>query len=148
MSSNSATLHRLIARVWLIQAIYDVFTGIWGLVDIRSFQKVTGPKTDTWLVKTVSVLVIVIGATIGAAGRRDKVTPEIVALAVGTNAGLTAIDVYYVTRRRISPVYLLDAIAELALIAGWWLAIRTTILRLDNWTADPASSAKTSPPAR
>jgi len=42
--------------------------GIWSLVSIGSFQKVTGPKTDVWLVKTVGVLVIGVGAALGLAG--------------------------------------------------------------------------------
>jgi hypothetical protein len=32
---------------------------------------------------------------------------------------LAAIDTIYVTRRRISKIYLLDAVAEVALIAAW-----------------------------
>jgi hypothetical protein len=131
VSSTSPIAH-LAKKVWLVQAIYDVVTGIWGLVDIRSFQKVTGPKTDTWLVKTVSLLIVVVGTTIGSAGRRGKITPEIAALAVGTSAGLTAIDIVYVAKRRISPVYLLDVVAELALIAAWCIAIRNRTLRLEN----------------
>jgi hypothetical protein len=38
-------------------------------------------------------------------------------LALASAGGLTAIDVTYVAKRRIAPVYLLDAVAELALIA-------------------------------
>ncbi len=34
-------------------------------------------------------------------------------------AGLTAIDTIYVARKRISPIYLLDAVTEIALIAAW-----------------------------
>lgn len=45
-----------------VQGIYFLATGIWSLVHIASFQKVTGPKTDLWLVKTVGLLVIAIGA--------------------------------------------------------------------------------------
>jgi hypothetical protein len=33
-------------------------------LNIRSFQAVTGPKTDLWLVQTVGVLVTVIGLTL------------------------------------------------------------------------------------
>jgi hypothetical protein len=122
---------RILAKIWLIQAMYDVVTGIWGLVDIRSFQKVTGPKTDRWLVKTVSVLVVVIGSVIGSAGARGKVTPEIAALAVGLNSGLGAIDVVYTAKRRISPVYLLDFLGGVMLSAGWALAIRRGAVKLD-----------------
>jgi hypothetical protein len=34
-------------------------TGLWPLVSIGTFQQVTGPKTDLWLVKTVGVLIAV-----------------------------------------------------------------------------------------
>ena len=44
-------------KAGLAQAIYYIATGVWSLVGIRSFQAVTGPKIDTWLVKTVGVLV-------------------------------------------------------------------------------------------
>ena len=40
-------------------------------------------------------------------------------VAAGSAAALAAIDTVYVAKRRISPVYLLDAVAEIALVAGW-----------------------------
>ena len=104
------------------QAIYYVVTGIWALVSIGTFQRVTGPKTDLWLVKTVGALVIGIGAALGLAGYRERVTPEIVLLGVSSAAGLAGIDVVYVAKRRISPVYLLDALAEVGIIALWGAA--------------------------
>ena len=39
-------------------------TGIWPLLDIESFQDVTGSKTDLWLVRTVGVLVAVIDGVV------------------------------------------------------------------------------------
>src|SRR5687768_15295175 len=45
--------------LWL-QTIYFLITAIWPLADIESFMKVTGPKTDIWLVKTVAVLLLAI----------------------------------------------------------------------------------------
>ena len=107
---------RLVA---LGQAAYFVVTGIWPLVHIRSFEWITGPKVDRWLVKTVGVLVAVIGAAIGLAARRQRISPEIEVLAIGSSLGLAAIDVVYVTRRRVRPVYLLDAVGQVVLIAGW-----------------------------
>jgi hypothetical protein len=101
------------------QAVYYVVTGLWAIVSIGTFQKVTGPKTDTWLVKTVGVLIIVIGGVLGLAGRRGEPVPEVPVLAVGSAAGLTAIDIIYVAKKRIRPVYLLDAVAEIGLIALW-----------------------------
>jgi hypothetical protein len=43
---------------------------------------------------------------------------------MANDVGLTAIDIFYVARRRIAPVYLLDAVAELAIIGGWLAASR------------------------
>jgi hypothetical protein len=106
------------------QGVLYVVTGVWPLVSLRSFERVTGPKVDGWLVKTVGVVVACVGAVLLAAARRDRVTPEITLLGVSTAASLTAIDVVYVSRRRISPIYLADALAELMLIAGWVLAWR------------------------
>jgi hypothetical protein len=113
---------KLLRYVAIGQAAFYVATGVWSLVGIRSFQKVTGPKVDVWLVKTVGVLVTVIGGVLGLAGYRKQVPPEVAMLAVGSAAGLAAIDVVYVAQKRIRPVYLLDAVAEVGLIGLWGLA--------------------------
>ncbi len=106
----------------LAQGIFYAATGLWSLVSIRTFQMVTGPKTDLWLVKTVGVLVIVIGGVLIVAARRRQITLELLLLAVGSAIGLTMIDVVYVSRGRISPIYLLDAAVELILVALWAFA--------------------------
>ncbi len=124
----SQMLHRWLPKIWLFHAAYDLVTGIWPVFGIESFQKVSGRKTDIWLVKTVTLLILVVGATIGAAGVRKRVTPEIAGLAIGSSAALTTIDVIYVSQRRISPVYLLDGLANTILIAGWAYAIRRKLV--------------------
>jgi hypothetical protein len=55
---------KAVSYILLVQGIYWLVTGVWGLVDIVSFMKVTGPKTDVWLVKTVSVLIVVISLSL------------------------------------------------------------------------------------
>lgn len=112
----------LVRLVSLVQGIYYLFTGIWPLVSIGTFQKVTGPKTDLWLVRTVGVVVGVIGAVLAVGGARRQTAVELPLLAVGSAAGLAAIDIVYVAKRRIAPIYLLDALAEVILIGGWILA--------------------------
>ena len=119
MEARSGRLLRLVA---LVQGLFYVATGLWSLVSIETFEMVTGPKIDDWLVKTVGVLVIVIGAVLIVAARRRQITLEILLLAVGSALGLTAIEVVYVSRGRISPIYLLDAAAELILVAIWSVA--------------------------
>ena len=120
---SESMVDRWLPKVWQAHVAYDAVTGVWPLVDMASFEAITGRKTDRWLVKTVAVLVLVTGGVIGAAGARQRITPEIAALAIGSSAALATIDVVYVSKRRISRVYLLDVVASLALITGWYLAI-------------------------
>lgn len=86
---------------------------------MSTFERVTGPKTDRWLVKTVGVLVTAIGGALAVAAAQRTVSPEARLLAVASAGGLTVIDLIYVAKGSIRPVYLLDAAAELALMGGW-----------------------------
>jgi hypothetical protein len=104
-------------RLARLQGAYFFLTGVWPLLSMRTFEAVTGPKADRWLVKTVGVLVAVIGGSLALGGRRPA--PPIALLAVGSAAGLGAVDVNYSVRGRISPVYLLDAVLEVALVVAW-----------------------------
>jgi hypothetical protein len=110
------TLFRLVG---LGQATYYVVSGVWSVVHRRSFEAITGPKVDYWLVKTVGALVTAIGAAIGVSAARSKAGPETPTLAIGSAAGLAIIGVVYPVRGRISKIYLLDAAAQLTLIAAW-----------------------------
>ena len=108
----------------LVQGVYFFTTGVWPLFHLRSFMAVTGPKTDGWLVKTVGVLVAVIGATLMTAARR----PGLATMAAG---GLGAIDVIYATRGRIAKIYLCDAVVEGALVAAWLHLAGTRLARFE-----------------
>jgi hypothetical protein len=110
----------MLRNVARVQGLYYLVAGLWPMIHIQSFLLVTGPKTDLWLVKTVGVLVTVIGAVLLSASRTRRVTDEIVMLAVGSALGLAAIDLIYSLSGVISPVYLADAAAEIAL-AGLWV---------------------------
>ena len=101
------------------QGIFYLATGVWPLVSASTFQKVTGPKVDFWLVKTVGLLIAVIGGVLIWAGLRRQVDAPLAALAAGSAASLSAVDVVYVSKRRISPVYLLDFAAEAGIILAW-----------------------------
>jgi hypothetical protein len=101
------------------QALLYGTTGVWPLVSMRSFEAVTGPKEEDWLVETFGAVLAVVGATFALAAARGRVTRELRTLGIGCAAALAAADVLFVAQRRISPVYLLDAAAEAALIAAW-----------------------------
>jgi len=106
-------------RLAIGQGVYFLATGLWPIVDMESFERVTGRKTDQWLVRTVGVLVSAIGATLMSAGARRTMTREVAGLAVGSAVGLASIDVFYAMRRRISRIYLVDAVLEGALVSLW-----------------------------
>ncbi|MFL5779283.1 MAG: hypothetical protein ACJ761_10105 [Chloroflexota bacterium] len=107
--------------VALAHAWYYLLTGIWPLVSMRTFEAVTGPKRDRWLVRTVGALVAVVGAAIlRSRGRGDPFLP------VASAAAFTAVDVVAVATRTVRPVYLLDAAAEIALIIAWRRALTST----------------------
>lgn len=105
-----------------LQGVYFLATGVWPLVHIDSFLAVTGPKTDLWLVQTVGALVAVVGGVLLLAAARGRVSWEALALGAGGAAALGAVDVVFVARDVIPPVYLADAAAE-AVFVLWWAAV-------------------------
>ena len=84
---------------------------------MRSFEAVTGPKQDRWLVKMVGALALANGGALAFGLRRTHVADETVALAIMSALAFATIDVVYVARRRIRPVYLVDAAVEIAAAA-------------------------------
>ncbi|GFO68855.1 hypothetical protein GMLC_24340 [Geomonas limicola] len=107
--------------VALVQGLYFLVTGIWPILEIDSFLMVTGPKTDLWLVKTVGIALAAVGASLALAGWQGDLNPATVTLGVASAAGLGALETWYVARRVIAPVYLVDALVELVFVL-WWLA--------------------------
>ena len=113
-----------------VQAAFYVGTGIWPLLHRRSFERVTGPKTDFWLAQTVGLTVTAIGVGLAhAVSRRRGVAPELCTVAAASAAGLALVDIIFVGRGRISKIYLADAAAEGAFLAGWSLARTADDLR-------------------
>lgn len=109
--------HRL-ARA---QGAYFVAAGLWPLLNRRSFEAVTGRKHDYWLMRTVGMLIGVIGASLLRAFGTDKVSPEAKWLAMGSALGLGALSGGYALKGRISKLYLLDAAIELCWVGAWWM---------------------------
>ena len=102
-----------------IQAAYYVASGIWPLASRRTFESLTGPKRDWWLVQMVALLAVTGGIAI-AAGLQNRREPsrETLVLSALTAASFSAIDICYALNGTISPVYLADAVMEASIMAG------------------------------
>src|SRR5688572_20831360 len=102
----------------LSQGIFYVATGLWPIIHLRSFEAVTGPKVDKWLVRTFGGLVSAVGAAL-IAGAFEKPSRAIKLLGIGSAVALATADLVYSLRGTISKVYLGDAAAEGAVAALW-----------------------------
>jgi hypothetical protein len=101
----------------ITQGIYYLLSGMWPFINFNSFEAITGPKADVWLVKTVGVLIITIGITLLTG--RNNISFSLIVLATLTAAGMAAIEINYVLSGTISFIYLGDAILEIFFIIGW-----------------------------
>jgi len=106
--------------VALVQGLYFFISGVWPILSMRTFLKVTGPKTDLWLVKTVGLILAVIGLALVYAQINGEINTSVILLAMGSALSLAIVEFVYVAKRVISPIYLGDAAVELILI-GWWI---------------------------
>jgi hypothetical protein len=97
------------AKVLRAQGAYYLVSGLWAVVDRRGFEAVTGRKKEYWLVRMVGLLAGAIGLSLLAGARGGRPSSETTVLGVAAGASFTAVDLVYVARRRISPVYLGDA---------------------------------------
>src|SRR5438105_1611245 len=89
-------------------------------------MKVTGPKTDIWLVKTVSVLLIPISICLLCALYFKLQPLPVILIAATTSAGLASIDFYYTVNRTIKWVYAIDGVLESIFFFIWiFLLVRT-----------------------
>lgn len=95
-----------------VQGAYYIATGVWRLLSRRTFESLTGPKTDWWLVQTVGLLAASAGLALVAGSRAPRPSSEIRALGALTAASFAAIDTVHSLRGRISKIYLADALVE------------------------------------
>jgi hypothetical protein len=98
-------------------------SGLWPLLSIKSFEAVTGPKADVWLVKTVGCLLSVVGLHTILSSRTGTDARKGGAVAGGVSATLAYISGFYAIRRRISKVYLLDSAIQTTWTLLWIRAL-------------------------
>lgn len=112
------------ARLARAQGLYVLVTGAWPLVHYRSFEWVTGPKADRWLVQTVAGLGVTIGWAMLRSGSTPEAHPTAARLGIGSALAFGAIDAVYGATGRIRRIYLADAAVEAGWLAAWRAAGR------------------------
>jgi hypothetical protein len=103
-------------RLARLHAAYLGATSIWPLFDMRSFEAITGPKRDDWLVRTVSLIVLSIAGTLWSSDGRSRDTRMLGAVSAATLGSVSLIAPWLA---RNSRVYLLDAVFEFLFAAAW-----------------------------
>jgi hypothetical protein len=110
-------------KILFSMGIYYLLTGLWPVIHLGSFLFVTGEKTDIWLVKTFSVILICLGITFCLAGSQHIKNFPVFLLALTSAVCLLYVDVFYSLSGVISFVYLGDAVIELILILLLFLSL-------------------------
>jgi hypothetical protein len=111
-------------RLAVAHATYYLVGGAWPLLHMRSFEAMLGPKHDDWLVRTVALLMVAIGAGLARGAGRQSVTRELKLVGMLASAGMATIGTTYAAVGRISPLYLLDAAVQWLFSAGWAFSLR------------------------
>jgi hypothetical protein len=106
-------------RAAFAQGVFYVATGLWPVLHLRSFEAVSGKKRDTWLVQTTGALIAAVGCALLAGAFERRRSTAVKTLGIASAATLGAADLYFVATGQIPRVYLGDAAAEAASIAGW-----------------------------
>lgn len=111
---------------WLavVQGAYYLITAAWAIVHRSSFEAVTGPKTDYWLVITVSLQICAIALALLASAARPIPSGPVVVLGISSALGFLIVDLVYPLQGRIAKTYLLDAGPQAVFIVAWarlWL---------------------------
>jgi hypothetical protein len=99
-------------------AVYYLITGIWPIVSLSTFEAVTGPKTDDWLVHMVGLLAATVGAALLVASWRRSPRGEMLVLAVLAAVSFAAIDLIYALNGTISRIYLADAVIQIVILVA------------------------------
>jgi hypothetical protein len=110
---------RLLAGV---HAGYLIGTGTWGAAHRASFERVTGPKQDYWLVRIVGALVALGGVTLAIPVLRGRRSAESRAVAAGMAVVFSAADVW--AGKHKSRVYFADLVPQAVFTPAWFLPWR------------------------
>ena len=102
----------------IVHGLYLLIGGGWPLVHWKSFEAVTGPKLDEFLVHTVALLLILVG-NILLGQRRTAVERSAVQLAMGTSLILGTVAIVSAAGGWVWKVYFIDGTIHLLFVLAW-----------------------------
>jgi len=86
----------------------------------RTLERVADPKADFWLVQAVGLLVGSVGLGLAQSFLREGDVPaELRTVAIASAAGLALVESSSSATVEIRPVYLVDAVVQVATVAAW-----------------------------
>jgi hypothetical protein len=97
--------------------------GLWSLLGRKHYVRLHRLERDGWLLNAHGVWLVVVGTALAIAGYRREVQTPLRALGVGAAMGLAADDAISAARRGVAPIYHADLAWEVALAAGWAVAL-------------------------
>src|SRR3954453_5088657 len=112
---------RAILALGDVQAGYYVVTGALPLVSMPGFERLTGPKTDDWLVRTIGGLAVGLGAVLARDAATGRTGP-VVGLAGAVPFALAGL--WSRGAGAVARVYLLDGVVEAVVVVAWVAALR------------------------
>lgn len=104
----------------VLHGLYNMIGGLWPLLHMDSFEIVTGPKRDEWLVRTVAGILLFIGLLLlhdALVRRRVDRTLRLVAGGIAGVLGIVA--VAGSLTRVISFVYTVDGTIHCLFCVAW-----------------------------
>lgn len=111
----------------LLQGFYYVGLGLWPVIHATSFQRYTGglDSHDLWQLRTLGLVLAVVGVALLYAVRRRSVAPEAIIVAGGVAAVMAVMDLVNITVKTYPPIYCIDCLIEIGFVYGWINAVRS-----------------------
>jgi hypothetical protein len=97
----------------IVQGSYYLLTGLWPVLHMPSFESVSGPKKDYWLVQSYGILLGTIGSVLIISKSDIKLLGIAIALAIAIP------NIIFSLKNVISKIYLADAIVQLGFVSMW-----------------------------
>src|SRR5688572_2332657 len=124
------SIRKVYNALCIVQGLYTLLTALWALTHIDSFIRVTGPKTDIWLVKTVAAILLSIATCFlyGPFVKQDHFL--VIVVGITSSAALASIDFYYTGNNTINKIYQADGYLQVLFFLLWfYLLMHVKILK-------------------